>query len=89
MEYGQQEGSSGLDFQLEPEEEEYYRDDQCAALTAAGHLDCARTFRAKMPEPVRFSVSSFIGTPTRNPPAISGTSLTDRLRLQGPSRCSC
>lgn len=66
MEYGEQDGTTGLDFNLEPDteiiEEEYYRDDQCAALTSPGHMECARTFRFQMPEPVRFSVSSFFGS---------------------------
>lgn len=44
------------------DEEEDWDEAQCPALVACGHMTCAKAFRAGQPEPVRFGVSSFIGS---------------------------
>jgi hypothetical protein len=57
-------GNFVLESEEEDAEEEYFNEERCPALVVCGHMECARTFRDQVPEPIRFGCSSFLGTVT-------------------------
>lgn len=48
----------------EEEEQVVFEELQCTTLVSCGQMACPKAFRAEVPEPVRFTLSGFLGSAT-------------------------